>query len=120
MGPEDNPPRLEISRRLEDGVGVIGLTGELDLATVGELESAFSQLLGDRPRAVVLDLSALEFMDSTGIKTLLQLERRCGSSDIRFAVTEGTEPVSRLFALTQLDQHFQVFGDRDAARTALG
>lgn len=120
MGPEDTRPRLEITRELHGGVGDVGLRGELDLATVGELESVFSQLLGERPAAIVVDLSELEFIDSTGIKTLLQLERRCGAGDVAFAVTEGTEPVSRLFALTQLDQHFRVFGDREAARSALG
>jgi len=121
MGPDaENPPRLEITRRVDDGVGEIALQGELDLATVSDLESAFSQVIAERPQAVLVDLGALEFMDSTGIKTLLQLERRCGKSDVRFALTEGSEPVSRLFALTQLDRHFEMFGDRDAARAALG
>ncbi|HKG35930.1 MAG TPA: STAS domain-containing protein [Solirubrobacterales bacterium] len=115
----ENPPRLEITRRVDDGVGEIALQGELDLATAGDLEAAFSQVVAERPRAVLLDLSALEFMDSTGIKTLLQLERRCGKSDVRFALTEGSGAVSRLFALTQLDRHFEVFGSRDAARSAL-
>jgi anti-anti-sigma factor len=120
MGTEgDTPPRLEIDRRHEGGIGEIALKGELDLATVAELESAFAQLLTERPSAILVELSELEFMDSTGIKILLQIERRCGESGVPFALTEGTEPVTRLFGLTQLDRHFRVFGDREAARAAL-
>ena len=120
MGPDaENPPRLEITRRVDDGIAEIALAGELDLATVGELESTFSQVIAERPQAVLVDLAALEFMDSTGIKTLLQIERRCGKSEVRFALTEGSDAVSRLFSLTQLDRHFEMFGDREKARSAL-
>jgi anti-sigma B factor antagonist len=115
----DNPPKLEVSRRSQDGLGEIAVAGELDLGTVNQLESAFAQLLAERPAAIVIDLSELQFMDSTGIKTLLQLERRCDEGGVRFGLTEGSDPVNRLFSLTQLDRHFKVFGDREAARAAL-
>lgn len=116
----DTPPKLEVTRRSQDGVGEIAVAGELDLGTVDQLESAFALLLAERPSAVLIDLTELEFMDSTGIKTLLQLERRCDEGEVKFGLTEGSEAVNRLFSLTQLDRHFQVFGDREAGRAALG
>ena len=115
----DTPPKLEVTSRSEDGLGEIAVVGELDLATVSQLESAFAQLFAEGPAAVLIDLSELQFMDSTGIKTLLQLERRCGEGGVKFGLTEGSEPINRLFSLTQLDRHFQVFGDREAARAGL-
>jgi anti-sigma B factor antagonist len=52
----------------------ITLRGELDLATTGQLEAALAEAGG----RVVLDLTALTFMDSTGVRVLLEAAERAG------------------------------------------
>jgi anti-anti-sigma factor len=121
MSPEsDSPPKLEVERRLDGGVGEVSLAGELDIATASDLEQAVAGLLAGSPRAIIVDLAELVFIDSTGIKLLLQLDGRCRECDVRFSLTEGSAPVQRLFSLTQVHEHLEVFSDCEAARAALG
>src|SRR5687768_1490211 len=66
------PPILEIKeRRSEDGALLLALVGELDLATVPALGERLQSASASR-EAVVLDLAELEFMDSAGLRLLLE------------------------------------------------
>jgi stage II sporulation protein AA (anti-sigma F factor antagonist) len=65
---EQPPFSIEVAERA--GRTVLNLTGELDLATVGELEDAISGRL-DAGEDLVVDLRHLEFMDSSGVRALV-------------------------------------------------
>ncbi len=60
---------------------VLRLGGELDLASVPLLESEVENAMVDHPATIILDLSALEFIDSTGLRTILSLDKRCTEAD---------------------------------------
>jgi anti-sigma B factor antagonist len=79
--------------------------GELDLETVGELETAIERHARE-PVAVVLDLRQLTFMDSTGLHLLLRLDAEARSDDLTFTIVEGDGPVRRLLTLTGLRDRF--------------
>ena len=65
---EQPPFAIEIEQRA--GRTILNLSGELDLATVGELEDALTQRLEAR-EDVVIDLRSLQFMDSSGVRALV-------------------------------------------------
>jgi anti-sigma B factor antagonist len=70
--------------------------GELDLATVPILERAFNEALGDHGAAmIVVDLTELAFMDSTGLHLLLQMNEACEDAD-RLRIVNGSSAVVRL------------------------
>jgi len=60
------PAQLVTITEVEDGTHTIGLVRELDFATAPTLEEAISRACADGAEHVVLDLSGLDFMDSTG------------------------------------------------------
>ena len=66
---------LQIDRVEARDAVLLYLRGELDLASVGQLRSLLGALGPDR-RALVVDLSGLEFMDSTGLAVLLEAHAR--------------------------------------------
>jgi anti-anti-sigma factor len=66
--PEQQPFSIDVAQ--DDGRTTLGLSGELDIATVGELETAISDGLAGGGQLVV-DLRGLEFMDSTGVRALV-------------------------------------------------
>ena len=70
MGSELNFPQLSVVCSVLDGVQVVALSGELDMRAVGELEAAL-RAAGDDAR-VCLDLTALDFIDSTGLATVIR------------------------------------------------
>ena len=72
-----SPGPLSIRETREGGVHRLTPIGELDLATAPLLESAFDAVFGDDDvEMIVVDLTELSFMDSTGIHLLLRMQRR--------------------------------------------
>src|SRR5437764_294405 len=74
--------------------------GELDLATVAQLAGQIDELRAASFKRVVLDLSRLEFMDSSGLHLLVELDRRAHTGGQEFAVIPGPPTIQRLFELT--------------------
>jgi anti-anti-sigma factor len=80
---------------------VLALRGELDFGTVGQVQARLAELR-DQGSATLLDLDALTFMDSTGIRLVLTAcedARRVGWS---FHVTRGSERVRRVLEAAQV------------------
>jgi anti-anti-sigma factor len=67
----------------ENGERVITLDGELDISNVDTVEGQLRPLLHDNGAAPIFDLSALTFMDSSGIAMLLRAAERTGAITIR-------------------------------------
>jgi anti-sigma B factor antagonist len=121
MRPDQDGDRwqpLTIDERSAGGRVVITVSGEVDLASVGELRDALARAVKSRPAAVWLDLSEVEFMDSTGLTTLVLAHRNFDDPDRRFAVICPDGPVRRLLTLAGLDRFVRVHDDEAQARAA--
>jgi len=105
--PADNP--LTVTREDQDGVGIVRATGELDLATASQLVRAIALAAGARRPRVLVDLAAVEFCDSAGLRALLgaarEVEARAGRLVV--AVTPGG-PVDRLLEIAGLREFLHV------------
>ena len=78
------------------------LTGELDMASTPFLEAKANQLVSQGARELVLDLGQVEFIDSSGLNSILGLRSLCEEHMCDFALTPGERPVQRLFEVTRL------------------
>jgi len=76
------------------------LAGELDIASAPILEARIASLCENGTTRIVLDLSELTFMDSTGLRALLAADKLCAAKGQTFALSGATAPVQRLFELT--------------------
>jgi len=108
------PEPLSIRSSREGGLHRFLLTGELDIATVPMLDAAFDAVYGDEAaEMIVVDLTELSFMDSTGIHLLLRMHAACEDDD-RLRVVNGSPPVVRLFDVTGVRDHLPIISsDRD-------
>jgi anti-sigma B factor antagonist len=102
----------------EDGVAVLTVGGEVDLATVSALEAAVDEALASQPTALVVDLSEVEFLASAGLQTLVTTHEKVGTS-VQFAVVAHGAATSRPIQLTGLDEVFELFPTRAEAMTAV-
>lgn len=82
----------------------IALDGEWDLAQRERTRSAVQSALARHPDRVVLDLSRLTFMDSSGVHGVLELASHAATLKIDLAVIPGPRAVQRLFELCQLSE----------------
>ncbi len=81
--------------------------GELDIMTAGELRAALTEAADHGASEVVLDMRRLTFIDSTGIRLLVQTESAARFNGGRFAIIEGGDPVARMLAMTGLSDQFR-------------
>jgi len=91
------------SQDLANGWESIAVDGEIDLATVEELQTAIDTSFADRSGDLVVDLNGATFMDSTGLKALVMANRRFGEAGRAFAIAVSGGPVSRLIDLSGVD-----------------
>jgi anti-sigma B factor antagonist len=94
---------------------VLRLTGELDLATVPLLQRALEAVELEPAAMVVLDLRELQFMDSTGLRTILDAHSRSRQPGYDFAVTRGSDQVERLLSITRVSEHLRIMNAPDEA-----
>lgn len=101
-------PVLEVEVRPGDGHQVtVALVGELDLSTCPTLRTVVEQL-DPSHKQVLLDLSELEFIDSTGIAMLLGFERSFGNDLRQLTVRCPPGPVRRVIAMSGADTRLTV------------
>jgi anti-anti-sigma factor len=90
-------PRFDLDG--EDGAMVLRIRGDLDIAVEEDVVRTVAGVLSadSRPAGLVLDLSAVEFMDSSGLRALLRIHNRHGAA-VRLGPVSA--PVERLLELT--------------------
>ncbi len=84
------------------------LEGELDIATVDVLERALDGLELERDARLVIDLSALDFMDSTGLRLLIRSHQDAAAGGWELVVVTGDSPAARVLELTRVDEQLNV------------
>jgi anti-sigma B factor antagonist len=97
---------FHVEARHEGRARVLKLSGELDVASSGALERSVDE--GSDYDRLVIDLSDLEFIDSTGLSVLVAAHQQAAAAGREFCVVQGPAQVQRLLALTGLEQRLTV------------
>ena len=108
---------LVLSTRQVDDLAIVSVGGEVDLETASQLGDHALDALRDVSPHILLDLSDVTFMDSTGLKVLLSIQRRADLAGGSFAVAGPSRSVRKIITLTGLDQTFRVYDTVDEAPT---
>jgi anti-sigma B factor antagonist len=105
---------LSITTRRNDAGALLRLDGELDLRTVPQLRLRLAETMQAKG-GVVVDLTAVTFIDSTGLAALLNALRRLTRVHRRLLLVCGDGPVLRMLRLTRLDGTFTLCESGEAA-----
>jgi anti-sigma B factor antagonist len=100
------------------GMPVLEVGGEIDVASAPEFERSLSDFISKTPEIIVVDMSAVSFIDSTGLGVLVgaEAEVRENGKNLRLVVTQPH--ITKLLELTGLDAVFTVLSDtNDAVKT---
>jgi anti-anti-sigma factor len=109
---------LELDTEETDGCVRLALKGELDISSAPQVEEALGRIESGRPGLLLIDLRALEFMDSTGLRTVVSADARARDQGRRLAVIRGPDPVDRIFSVTRLDERLEIVDEPAAAQGA--
>ena len=97
---------LSLSTTRDAGTIIVGISGDVDLSTVAEVNNAMLAAVDDADATVVVaDLAAVTFIDSAGINTLLKSRRLAEERGRRFRIVNATGVVHEVLDLTGVLDH---------------
>jgi anti-sigma B factor antagonist len=99
---------FNVSVNSDAGTHTVALSGELDIATADQLTDALETVQPSSDDRLVIDLTAVSFMDSTGLRVLIAANRNAAAGGYSLVIVTGDSPAKRVLELTRMDEHMQV------------
>ena len=93
--------------RDEGGVAIVQLSGEIDLESSPKVRLALLDCVGSKA-GVLVDMSAVTYIDSSGVASLVEAFQNARKSDTRFGLAEVSESALRVLELARLDKVFSI------------
>lgn len=110
---------LTIDLEQETGTWVLTLTGDLDYAECAAFRMHIDRILKSSPAATIVDLSGLEYLDSSGLGLLLSLSKEYGAQGGRLVLVTN-ETVDNILSLTRLNGIFATAPHIEEAQQIIG
>jgi anti-sigma B factor antagonist len=103
----------------ENGVTVVRLHGSIDASQAMQLRELLGDQISGPGARVLVDLTDVRLIDSSGIGILVTAHRRADASGARFAVAKANPAVAKVLQMTRTDQLLSVYDELEPARAAL-
>jgi anti-sigma B factor antagonist len=100
--------QFRVDVRKVGATAIVAVVGELDLASGPELEAELERITGAVTKLLVVDLSQLDFMDSTGLSILVRTHQRLTGEGSEMSLVKGSPQVQRLLELTGVAQRLRL------------
>lgn len=106
---------MELTSKTEDSFRIVSVKGaRIDAAVAIEFKDAMRKETDDGPDVVILDLSDVQFIDSSGLGAIVAAMKNMGQKR-KLALAGLTPTVDKVFRLTRMDSVFSLFGTLDGA-----
>ncbi|HVI36099.1 MAG TPA: STAS domain-containing protein [Gaiellales bacterium] len=102
---------LDVRTEDRDGLVHMALVGELDLSSVAKVQEELRRIEADAPAKLVVDLSKLTFLDSTGLRCIVTADERAREQGRRIVIVRGPDAVQRVFTITRLEDRLEIVDD---------
>jgi anti-sigma B factor antagonist len=110
---------LALTTREIDGHQVVAVQGEVDIYTSSVLRERLIELIDAGARSVVVDLSGVDFLDSSGLGVLVGALKRLRTAGGELALVVRSDKLLKIFKITALDRVFPLRDTVEAATRAL-
>ena len=91
------------------------LEGEINISTSPELRKACDVLIKNNEKKVLMDLSEVSYIDSSGLATLIEMLQRLKKTGGRLRLSNMNDKIKSVFEITKLYKLFEIFDTRDSA-----
>ncbi|MFI4871670.1 MAG: STAS domain-containing protein [Phycisphaerales bacterium JB061] len=106
---------LEITWDTRDGATILTPLGDVDLSRSPCLRNDIRKAFDSSPAKLVIELSGVSYMDSSGVATLVEAMQISRKSNAKLVLCSMTERVHSIFEIARLDQVFTIKPDIDSA-----
>lgn len=118
-GSAESPGTMRLNESVKAGVEIFALEGEIDLHYAPVLRSLFQAKVKARTPALVLDLSKVEHIDSTGLAAIIEYFRDTAKTAGLFCLVGLNQNLKSIFEIVKLDKAIPMFETLPAALAAL-
>jgi anti-sigma B factor antagonist len=112
---EEHRVELTLNHRKEGDKTVLEVGGEVDVYTAPKLREKLVELVGEGLYDVVVDMTKVEFLDSTGLGVLVGGLKRVRSHDGSLSLVCNQERILKIFRITGLTKVFPIYDSLDEA-----
>jgi anti-sigma B factor antagonist len=106
---------ITLATRQVQGRSIVDVTGEVDVHTAPELDVAVSTLISEGNSRIIVDLSGVDFLDSTGLGVLVKALKRVRETDGSLDVVASADRITKVFRITGLDAVIGIHASVDDA-----
>ena len=96
----DQEPTFKLQTIVTTERHTLVLSGDLDSRSAGEFEAVVRHVCAEGAREILLDITRLSFLDSSGLGAILRTQKVCGEHHVGFMLTPGDRNVQRVFEIT--------------------
>ncbi|MCB1157086.1 MAG: STAS domain-containing protein [Leptospiraceae bacterium] len=101
---------MELTERDKGNHKIIELSGNLDIYSASKIKKEINKKIDDEEiESLILDMSKVTHMDSSGIAMLANLQKRMKSDDLSFALLSVTNDIMAVLRLSSLDSFFKIY-----------
>jgi len=111
MADQDNPIRSIRWLGPDGKTAVIEANDDIDMHRSNDFQRELLDVLAEDPSQIVVDLSAVSYMDSSGVASLVKLLSRCSRQKVRLKLACMTPRVRSIFEITKLETVFEIVPD---------
>lgn len=120
MNRKEGTTGLEIEVEEKEGYHIVTPVGELDIYTVPLFRKVVLKLEGDRRHDLILDLTRVTFIDSSGLGSLIEIFQKVQSVQGEIAYVVNNPRILKVFKLVDLDKVFPIFSNLGRALQDVG
>ena len=109
---------LDVKTRRQGQATILTLGGEIDVYTAPKLREAILRLVDEGATNIVVDMSSVDFLDSTGLGVLVEGLKRVKTRDGNLTIVVTQEKILKIFDITGLNKVFPIHDSIDQATTS--
>ena len=111
-------PRLQLTTGVDRGVHVLTVSGDIDMMVRSEFRKGLVTAVDGANSPLVLDLSAVNYLDAGGFSSLIEAQKRMAARPDKLYVVVANPFVRRLFSVLRLEKFFDLYTDLKSAVAA--
>lgn len=103
--------------KIEDknGLAVCYIEGEIDINTSPGVKKSFDKLISSKTPKIIINLSKVSYVDSSGLATLVEILKNMRSYGGRLRLSDMSSKIKSLFEITKLEKLFEIVADEKEA-----
>ncbi len=106
---------MAVKTEQKSGLMVCHIDGEIDINTAPDIKKAFDRLLSKKEPKIVINLTKVTYVDSSGLATLVEILKNMRAYGGRMRLTNLSPKIKSLFEITKLERLFDIIAEEEEA-----